>query len=361
MSIINSINEVLQIYSEEEIATELQSIKLKINELARLNDYSSDKYILLLRENSRLQESLQCIQNLKNLKKRDAQTNTMSIDSDMKELIEIEVEEIKNEVEKNISMLKSLMQKPLENDDKKAIIEIRPGVGGIEASLFAESLYRMYSRYCTLKHKKIELINLEYNDEGGINEAIFLLDYNASFKDFRFESGVHRVQRVPSTESSGRIHTSTASVAILPQFENTGIKINPEELRIDVYRSSGPGGQSVNTTDSAVRITHIPTGITVSCQNSKSQHKNKELALSILSSRLYELEHEKQAQKEKSLRSAAIKSGDRSVKIRTYNFPQGRITDHRVNLSWFNINEVINGDLEEIINQTSEKLRAELV
>lgn len=203
----------------------------------------------------------------------------------------------------------------------------------------------------------MELYSFVYDDVGGIKEAVFLIDEEESFAKFRFEAGVHRVQRVPTTESSGRIHTSTASVVVMPEISIKEVKIKPEELRIDVYRSSGPGGQSVNTTDSAVRITHLPTGITVSCQNGKSQHKNKEMALSILASKLEEIESSIQKDATKEIRNSAISGGDRSVKIRTYNFQQSRITDHRISTSWFNIPEIMDGEIEEIVATTNLKLR----
>jgi peptide chain release factor 1 len=288
------------------------------------------------------------------------QLEELLADPEMAELAKGNKEELETKIPQLIAQLEDLTLPKLDNDENNAIFEIRAGTGGTEASLFAEEIYRMYLRYATEQGFKIESLSTSYNDEGGIKEVIFGVEGPHAYGKLRFESGVHRVQRVPATESSGRIHTSAISVVVLPEIESTDLQVDPKDLRIDVYRSSGPGGQSVNTTDSAVRITHIPSGIVVTCQDSKSQHKNKDKAMSILMSKLYAIEQEEKAKASKDIRAQAIQSGDRSAKIRTYNFPQGRITDHRVNLSWFNVSEVMEGNLDEIVPVVNLQLRREI-
>ena len=239
------------------------------------------------------------------------------------------------------------------NDSKNTIVEIRAGTGGEEAGLFAGDLFRMYTKFADARRWKKEILSSNETGIGGFKEVIFLLQGDGAYGLMKFESGVHRVQRIPATESGGRVHTSAATVAVLPEAKAVDIVIDPNDLKIDVYRSSGPGGQSVNTTDSAVRITHIPTGMVVTCQDEKSQHKNKDRALKVLSSRLLQYEQEKQQSKISAQRKSMVSTGDRSAKIRTYNFPQGRVTDHRINLTLYNLQEILNGALEELI----EKLR----
>jgi peptide chain release factor 1 len=235
------------------------------------------------------------------------------------------------------------------DDSRNTIVEIRAGTGGEEAGLFASDLFRMYSRYAEKQGWKVEVMSGTPSERGGFKEIIFLVTGDDVYGKLRYESGVHRVQRVPETETQGRIHTSAASVVILLEAEEVEVDIDPEDLRIDVYRSSGPGGQSVNTTDSAVRITHVPTGLVVSCQDEKSQHKNKSKALKILSSRLLELRRKEQADQEAAERRTMVAGGDRSAKIRTYNYPQNRVTDHRIKLTLHSLSEILNGDLEELI------------
>ncbi len=238
-----------------------------------------------------------------------------------------------------------------EDDNKNAIVEIRAGTGGLEASLFCADLFKMYEKVCSKKNWKLEIINISKSEAGGYKEVIFLVNGNNIYSYLKYESGVHRVQRIPKTETQGRVHTSAATVAVLPEAEDVDIEIKESDLRIDVFRAGGPGGQSVNTTDSAVRITHIPSGVVVSQQDEKSQHKNKAKALKILRSRVYEAEKRKKDQERSNNRRSQIGSGDRSERIRTYNFPQGRVTDHRINLTLHKLEEFLSGEIHEEMNQ----------
>jgi len=270
-------------------------------------------------------------------------------DKELKELVKDEINELKQELELLESELKILLLPKDPNDSRNTILEIRSGTGGNEAALFAEDLYRMYLRYCENNKLKYETLSLSSNEGGGIKEVVFSIKGDGIFGQLKYESGVHRVQRIPETESNGRIHTSAATVAVLPEAEDVDINIAENEIKIDTYRASGAGGQHVNKTESAIRITHIPTNLVVTCQDESSQHKNKDKALKVLRTRLMELETEKLNAQRSEARKLMVSTGDRSAKIRTYNFPQGRVTDHRINLTLYKLEEILNGSLLEII------------
>ena len=270
-------------------------------------------------------------------------------DPELKELVKDEIGELRNILGLQKEKLKNLLIPNDPDDDKNTILEVRSGTGGDEAALFAGNLYRMYLRYAERQGWKMEVLSLNENEGGGIKEAVISLIGEGAYGLLKFESGVHRVQRIPETESSGRVHTSAATVAVLPEAEDVDIEINESDLKIDTYRASGAGGQHVNKTESAIRITHNPTGLVVICQDETSQHKNRDKALKVLRSRLYEVEKEKQNKERASARKSMVSTGDRSAKIRTYNFPQGRVTDHRINLTLYKLNEIMDGDLTEVI------------
>ena len=274
-----------------------------------------------------------------------------SNDQEMVNLAQKDLNDLIKKKEKYENDLKLFLLPKDEDDNKNAIVEIRAGTGGLEASLFCADLFKMYEKVCSKKKWKLEIINISKSEAGGFKEVIFLVNGDDIYSYLKYESGVHRVQRIPETETQGRVHTSAATVAVLPEAEELDIEIKDSDLRIDVFRAGGPGGQSVNTTDSAVRITHIPSGVVVSQQDEKSQHKNKAKALKILRSRVYEAEKRKKDQERSINRRSQIGSGDRSERIRTYNFPQGRVTDHRINLTLHKLSEFLSGEIHEEMNQ----------
>ncbi len=334
----------------------LESLEQKFhdleNELASPEVYGDqERYTQLARQHAELQEVMTFFQEYKQIEASLVENRQLEDDADpeMRELVKAEIEELearKSALEKDLQL--ALVPKdPL--DGKNIILEIRAGTGGDEAALFAMDLFRMYSRFAESKGWKVEILSSNETGGGGFKEVIALISGSKVYSFLKFESGAHRVQRVPATESQGRIHTSAVTVAILPEAEEVDIHIDPADLRIDVFRSSGPGGQSVNTTDSAVRITYIPTGLVVTCQDEKSQHKNKAKALKVLSSRLLQEQQALQQQEHAANRRAQVGSGDRSERIRTYNFPQSRVTDHRINLTLYNLDAVMQGDLDEIL------------
>ncbi len=297
-----------------------------------------------------------------NIKEAEEMLSSGELDKEEKELIELEISDSNENIAKISEELKILLLPKDPNDEKNVIVEIRGGAGGDEAALFASDLLRMYSMYAETQRWKVEILSESPTDIGGYKEVSFAINGSGAYSRLKFESGVHRVQRIPSTESGGRIHTSTVTVAVLPEVEDVEIEINQNDLRIDVFRAGGPGGQCVNTTDSAVRITHIPTGVVVSCQDEKSQHKNKDKAMKILRSRVYDIFIQQQNDAISAERKSQVGTGDRSERIRTYNFPQGRVTDHRIGLTLHKLDAVLNGDLDEIIDtlittDQSEKLK----
>lgn len=282
-----------------------------------------------------------------------------ALDEDMRDMVKEEVKALEESLQTYEEELKLLLLPKDPNDHKNVIVEIRGGAGGDEAALFAGVLFRMYVRYAERNNWKVEIMNTNEIGIGGYKEVIFMIKGKGAYSKLKYESGVHRVQRVPETEASGRIHTSTSTVAVLPEAEDVDVEINPQDIRVDVFRSSGNGGQSVNTTDSAVRITHNPTGIVVSCQDEKSQLKNKEKALKILKTKLYDMKIQEQNAEMAQLKKGQVGTGDRSERIRTYNFPQGRVTDHRINLTLYKLNSFVDGDLEEMIDSLTTTDQAE--
>ncbi|MCH7618521.1 MAG: peptide chain release factor 1 [Candidatus Marinimicrobia bacterium] len=282
-------------------------------------------------------------------------------DEELKTLAEEEIRELNESLRPLEEEMRELLLPKDPDDSKRAVLEIRAGTGGDEAAMFAADLFRMYTKYFERKGLKYEVLSSSPTNIGGFKEVILSVAADNSYGDLKFESGVHRVQRVPVTETSGRIHTSAASVAVLPEADEVDVEINMNDLKIDVYRSTGPGGQSVNTTDSAVRITHLPTGLVVSCQDEKSQHKNKAKALKVLRTRLLEQMKEEQQSEIAAERRLMVGTGDRSAKVRTYNYPQNRVTDHRINLTLYSLDEIVNGDLDELIEANKRELRAKLL
>ena len=320
-------------------------------------------YTSLMRETKKLTPIVEKFREYNGAKQNLADAKAMlddsEVDQDMKEMLEDEIETSKETMEKCADELKILLLPSDPNDDKNVIIEIRGGAGGEEAALFAGELLRMYTMYAESKGWKIDMLSANETGLGGYKEVSFMVEGEGAYSRLKFESGGHRVQRVPETESQGRIHTSAVTVAVLPEAEDVEIEINPADLQIDTYRSSGAGGQHVNKTESAIRITHLPTGTVVECQDERSQHKNREKAMKILRSRIYDKVQQEQQQEIAQTRKTLVGSGDRSQRIRTYNFPQSRITDHRIGLTIYKLEQFMNGDLDEVIDALITADRAE--
>jgi peptide chain release factor 1 len=356
-----------------ELTDRLKKIKEKFDQINQqlsdprfLNDRT--KIISLSKERSELADIVEVYDEYSKITKSIKENEEIISSNVDKELSNLAEEELKELEEKKIKFeeeLKILLLPKDPDDNKDVIMEIRAGTGGEEAALFAGDLFRMYSRYAEVKGWKAELIDINETGLGGVKEVVFSISGNNIYGEFKFESGVHRVQRVPETEGSGRVHTSAASVAVLPEVEDVQVDINPNDLKIDVYRSGGAGGQNVNKVETAIRITHIPTGIVVQCQDERSQLKNRQKAMKVLRARLYDAELKKHTDEISAKRKNMVGSGDRSDKIRTYNFPQNRVTDHRIGLTLYNLSNIMEGDLDELIEQLkladrTEKLQANI-
>lgn len=335
----------------EDLLVRLEEILSELNEPGVANDPA--RFQKLMKEQSELQPIVDAYKEYKACQQTVEESLMMldeESDEEMREMLKEELADAKNRIEELETELKILLLPKDPNDSKNVIVEIRAGAGGDEAALFAAEIYRMYVKYAESRRWKTELMSLNENGIGGFKEVTFMINGAGAYSRLKYESGVHRVQRVPETESSGRIHTSTITVAIMPEAEEIDFQLDLNDCKFDVFRASGNGGQCVNTTDSAVRLTHIPTGIVISCQDEKSQLKNRDKALRVLRSRLYDMELQKRHDEEAEARRSQVGTGDRSEKIRTYNFPQGRVTDHRIKLTLHRLDTILNGDLDEIID-----------
>lgn len=344
----------------EELEKKYEELNNKIMDPAIISD--REQYGKIMKEHSDLEPIIAKYREYKSVQKNLEESKELMNDPEMKDLAEAEMLEAKEKLPQLEEELKVLLIPKDPDDDKNVICEIRGGAGGDEAALFAGELFRMYSMYCEKNHWKVEILNENATELGGYKEISFMVKGNGAYSRLKYESGVHRVQRVPETETSGRIHTSTASVSVLPEVEDVDITINPSDVKMEVFRASGAGGQHVNKTSSAVRLIHIPTGIVAECQTERSQFQNKDYAMKLLKSRLYSIEKEKRDSEIDSARRSQIGNADRSEKVRTYNFPQGRITDHRIGFSTFRFQNFLDGDLDEMIDNltaadTAEKLK----
>ena len=348
----------------ELIENRYEDIALKLSNPDIASD--QDQYKSLMKEYKNLTPVIEEYKKYKEAEHREQEARDLletPLDRDFKQMVEEELAESRKQLDSIAKELTVMLLPKNPNDDKNVIVEIRSEAGGEEAALFAAELFRMYSMYAEKKCWKTEILNSNETELGGIKEISFMIEGEGAYSRLKFESGVHRVQRVPETEASGRIHTSTVTVAVLPEVEDVEVQINLEDLQIDTYRSSGAGGQHVNKTESAIRITHLPTGMVVECQDERSQYKNRDRAMKILRSRLYDRMQAAQDEKIAAERRLQVGTGDRSERIRTYNFPQGRVTDHRIGLTLYRIEEILNGGLDEIIDslitaEQEEKLRA---
>lgn len=334
----------------------LESIKLRFDEVSELlvnPDIISDmkRYIQLNKEYKDLEPIIVAFKEYKNVLSNIESSKEMLKDDEMKEMAKLELDDLQPKVEVMEEEIKLLLIPKDPADSKNAVVEIRAGAGGDEASIFSGDLYRLYTNYASAKGWKTELVDVAEGTSGGYKEIIFNVKGQDVYGTLKFESGVHRVQRVPQTETQGRVHTSAASVVVMPEAEEFDVEIKDSDIRKDTYCSSGPGGQSVNTTYSAVRLTHIPTGVVAQCQDQKSQHKNYDKALKVLRSRIYEIELQKRLEELSGKRKSMVVTGDRSAKIRTYNYPQGRVTDHRIGLTQYNLQNVMDGDIDKFIEE----------
>ncbi len=348
----------------------LKSVEMRFEEVNQLLSdpaviSDNEQFKKLMKEHKELTPIVEKYREYSAAKQAEAEAKALldegGLDKDFKDLVEEEYLEAKANIETYSEELKILLLPKDPNDDRNVIVEIRGGAGGEEAALFAGVLMRMYTMYAESRRWNVEIVNANETELGGYKEVSFMIEGEGAYSRFKYESGVHRVQRVPETETSGRIHTSTVTVAVLPEAEDVEIDINPADLQIDTFRSSGAGGQHINKTESAIRITHLPTGLVVECQDERSQFKNKDKAMKVLRSRLYEIEQEKQNEAIASDRKAQVGTGDRSERIRTYNYPQGRVTDHRIGLTLYKLDSIVNGDIDEVVDALITYYRTEML